>query len=338
MDIKNTKQMVLPFEFEGKNIGQYARQHWNITFGRQKKVGVMAKKIMAAVLSQINKGDTEFKTNYVFHISDFVIEGQDESSIYKEAKKAFNELTDLKWLFEDIKTKQFVPRHLINTSDVNLGYKNGVITIALNPILKPYFLELAKYTSYELKWYMTFASWYSMRLFEILSAYKDTGFWIVPIDEYRLIMDCEKKYIGNNSALISKTVSEAMIELEKTKMAFTVEEITDKNSKTKGRKSITHLKFSLKEVQLKKIPDIEIPSKTKDVVERLKKRFEVSEANIVRYLKIIGLKETRKLLSSWELKEASGDPIRNKLHYCNKVFIQMGKTAEKDKDIKISNI
>jgi plasmid replication initiation protein len=327
MDIKKNTQMALPFDFENKTIGKFARQHWNITFGKQKKVGVMTKKLMAAVLSQINIKDKEFKLHYVFHITEFVVPGQNETTVYKDIKKSFDELTDLKWFFEDFENKKFVHRHLINTSDAKLGYANGIITIALNPILKPYFLELAKYTTYELKWYMTFSSWYSMRLFEILSAYKDTGFWIISINEYRSIMDCEDKYVGDNSKLIKKTISEPLIELESSSMAFTVEEIKNKEKGEKGRKAITHLKFVLKKVQLTKIPDVEIPLSTQKIIDKLKNRYLVSEVNIVKYLKAIGTKDTRKLLASWDLKEASSDPIRNKLHYCNKSFVDMGKKA-----------
>lgn len=323
---KNNIQLTLPFDFNKKEIGLYARQHWNITFGRQKKVSVMAKKIMAAVLSQININDKEFKPKYQFHVTDFSLKNQDESSLYKEVRKAFIELTTLQWLFEDIETKKFAPRNLLNTSDISSGYDNGIITIVLNPILKPYFLELAQYTTYELKWYMAFSSWYSMRLFEILSAYKDKGFWIVSIEEYRLIMDCENKYKDNNKQLITKTISEPLIELENSKMAFTVEEIKNKKINEKGRKSITHLKFTLKKVQKTKIPEnIEIPLSTQKIIEKLKKRYLVSESNIVKYLNVIGTTDTRKLLASWDLKEASADPIRNKLHYCNKSFVDMGK-------------
>ena len=68
---KNNTQVVIPFDLKGKNINEYARQHWNATFSRQKKVSVLAKKIMSAVISQIKRDDVDFKGYYRMHITDF---------------------------------------------------------------------------------------------------------------------------------------------------------------------------------------------------------------------------------------------------------------------------
>ena len=180
---------------------------------------------------------------------------------------------------------------------------------------------------------MTFSSWYSMRLFEILSANKDTGVWRVDIDKYRILMDCVGKYKGNPVMLIKKTTAEPLLELEKTDMAFTFEEITEKVKGAKGRPPIVALEFRLKKVQSNKIPtDIEIPETTQKIIDKLMKKYQVSEANIKKYLRAITTVETRKLLNSWDIKEASSDPIKNKLFYCNKVFVAMGKKAKGEKE------
>ncbi|WP_134391352.1 replication initiation protein, partial [Flavobacterium psychrophilum] len=287
MGNKNNTQVVIPFDLKGGDINEYARQHWNATFSRQKKVSVLAKKIMSATISQIKRDDTEFKGYYQMHICDFLAKDQEPSSIYSDVKKAFRELITMYWEFEDIENKTFYPRNLLNTSDVRCGYKNGIITIVLNPILKPYFIGLSHYTSYDLKWYMTFSSWYSMRLFELLSANKDTGVWRVDIDKYRVLMDCEKKHKLTKD-LINKTTAEPLLELERTDMAFTFEEITEKVRGAKGRPPIVALEFRLKKIQLKQIPDVKIPENTQKIIDRLQNRYQVSEPNIVKYLKAIG--------------------------------------------------
>ena len=338
MENKNSTQVFIPFDFKEKNIGLYARQSWNTTFGRQQNVGVMPKRIMVAVLSQIKKEDLDFKPFYRFHVSEFALPNQDVRALYKELKTAFIKLTDLKWFFEDLNKEdilksKFAVRHLLNTSDINCGYDNGYLTIVLNPILKPLFIEIAHYTTFDLKWYMTFSSWYSMRLFEILSAYKDTGWWEVSIDEYRAIMDCENKF-SNPYDLIKKTTTTPLLELEKTKMAFTVEPITQKMIGQKGRPPIVSLKFTLKNAQpkIKAIPNdwFKNPDHSK-LLEKMKNRYKLSEANIVKYSNVIGLKSVKELLNSWDIKEASSDPIKNKLHYCNLVFVAMGKKVTEEK-------
>ena len=88
MENKNNTQVALPFDFKGKDIDLYVRQHYQVTFARQKKVSVLAKKVMAGVISKIDIKDKTFKNYYQFHITDFIQKGQDERSFYKEIKKA----------------------------------------------------------------------------------------------------------------------------------------------------------------------------------------------------------------------------------------------------------
>jgi plasmid replication initiation protein len=341
MGDKRSNQAVLPFDFKGKDIDLYVRQHWNVTFSRQKKVGVLAKKIISAVMSQIKKDDAEFKSYYQFHVSNFVNEGQAATKIYTEIRKAFDELTDLKWLFEDLENEKFAFRHILNTSDVRCGYEKGTITVVLNPLLKPLFLSLAHYTIYELKWYMTFSSWYSMRLYELLSAFRDTGVWSVDIDKYRTLMDCDDKYkkkdgVNNDSDMINRTIGEAILELERTDMAFTVETIKDKPKGVAGRKSIVSLVFRLEKVQQKAVPaKWKTQPENVKTFEKMHIKYKLSEVNLMKYFDVIGAKEVVALLKQWDLKEVSGSPIENKLAYCNKVFVAMGKKAIEDKNVKL---
>lgn len=335
---KRSSQMVLPFDFKGKDIDLYVRQHWNATFSRQKKVSVLSKKIMSAVMSQIQIDANDFKSFYQFHVSDFINEGQTGTKIYSAVKESFDELTDLKWLFEDLETEKLAFRHILNTSDARCGYEKGTITVVLNPLLKPLFIALSHYTTYELRWYMTFKSWYSMRLYELLSAFKDTGYWEIDIDKYRTLMDCDNKYKtkgkNNDSDMIKGTIGEAILELERTDMAFIVETIKDKPKGVAGRKPIVGLVFRLKKIQLKTIPNEWYKNpKALVLLEKMQKRYKLTEANIVKYSGAIGEKNVRALLAAWDLKEASAKPIENKLAYCNKVFVTMGKEAIEDKKI-----
>ena len=125
MQNKNSTQVSLPFDLKGKEVKPYVAQHFNITFARQKNVGIMAKKIMTNVMAQIKRDDKDFKSFYQLHITDLVDNDAHLPSVYKEAKKAFDQLTDLKWLIEDLENKRFAFRHLLNTSDAKCGYKDG---------------------------------------------------------------------------------------------------------------------------------------------------------------------------------------------------------------------
>lgn len=74
-------------------------------------MSVLAKKVMAGVISKIDIKDKTFKNYYQFHITDFIQEGQDERSFYKEIKKAFKELADMSAFIEDYDRSKFAVRH-----------------------------------------------------------------------------------------------------------------------------------------------------------------------------------------------------------------------------------
>ena len=321
-DKREVAQMTLPLIYTERDVKAYAKQHWNATFARQRKVSVYAKRIMANVLAMIKEDDSSLRPYYQMHISS-VISNADVDA-YTKIKAAFIELSQLHWLLEDLEKKRFEVRHLLNTSDINCRYEDGYITIVLNPILKPYFIELAHYTIYELKHYMHFSSWYSLRMFELLSAFKDTGVWWVAIDEFRLLMDCEKKY-PNQHDMLKKTLTEPLQELEATDLAFTYEPVFDMYSHSRGRKPVIALEFQLKKARPKNIPKewFEFSDEHKKVLLRLR-TWQVTDANIVRYAKAIGLERANKLLYEWQLK---GKEIQDKAKYCNAVWVRVGKAA-----------
>jgi plasmid replication initiation protein len=261
--------------------------------------------------------------------------GTDIKSAYKEVKKAFEELTQQAWYFEDLKNHRFVPRHILDTTKVQevdgfeCCYDKGLITVVINPALKPYFLQLAHYTTYEIKHYMTFKSWYSMRLFELLAAYKDTGIWIVTIAEFRELMDCKEKY-PQVADMLNRILTEPLEELEKTQYAFSYLPLYEGQKRGAGRKAIVALQFNLKKVEPQSIPQewYEFSDEHKRVLLELK-QFKVTEKNIIRYAKPIGLPGAKKLLKEWKEKDRSNDRIDHKEKYCNAVWVRVGKEALK---------
>ena len=321
-DKREIAQMTLPLIFDERDVKRYAKQHWNVTFARQRKVSVYAKRIMANVLAMIKDDDSDLRPYYQMHISDVV--PTTDSDFHAKVKKAFDELTDLKWLIEDISTKYFAFRHLLNTSDVNCAYKDGTISIVLNPLLKPYFIELAHYSIYELKHYMHFSSWYSLRMFELLSAFRDTGIWWVSIDEFRQLMDCEKKYPLTKD-LLKYTLTEPLQELESTDLAFTYDPVFDMYAHGRGRKPVIALEFCLKKAKPKNVPKewFEFSDEHKNVLLRLR-TWHVTDSNIIRYAKAIGMERANKLLYEWQLK---GKEIQDRTKYCNAVWVRVGKAA-----------
>jgi len=330
---RNKEQLSLPLLIPKQELRSVIKQHWNVTFARQNKISVYAKRIMSLVLAQIHDNDLTLKPFYQIHISEIVSNAKvDRNTAYKEVKKALSELMDQKWEFEDINGSKYTPRHIVDTTKMlendgfEYGYDSGVLTVVLNPALKPFFIELGHYTSYGLTEYMKFKSWYSMRLYELLSAYKDTGKWFVSIDEYRSLMDCNDKYPLAKD-LIAKTLKEPLEELEGTKMDFSYFLHCGKGE-GRGRPKIVGLEFILTKKALKNIPSEWLENKiTGPLIKILLEKYKISKENIITYCPALGNKQIGELIRSWDMKELSGDRINDKLRYCNKVFVKLGKEA-----------
>lgn len=326
-DKRKKPEILLPVIYNTEEIKAYAKQHWNFTFAKQKRISVYAKRIMANVLAMIHE-EHDLRTYYEMKAVDIVVDDQDSSSIYKKVRIAIDELMKQIWTMENPQDKKFRAYHLLNSTEHNVFYENGVIRVALNPALKPFFIELSHYTTYELKWYMSLQSWYSMRMFEILSAFKDTGIWIVNVEEYRKLMDCEKKYPNVND-LIKYTLTEPLEELEKTEVAFSYTPVFDNNHKGRGRKPIIALEFKLKKVIPKKIPTgwYQYSDEHKKLLEGLLK-YGISETHITKYAPLIGMESIKEIMKVF-YKAQTNSEIKDKKAYYNKIWLNKGKEAEK---------
>lgn len=324
-------QLSLPFYDKPEtspNFKEHVKQHWNITFAKQPRMSVVAKRIFAMVLAQISENEMKLKPYFELHITDVITEKMDRDSAYKEVKKAFKDMMDLKWLIEDIDKRQFTYRHLLDSTKPKFGYQDGMIMIALNPMLEPYFIELAHYTRYQLDNYMKFESWYSMRLWEILSAFRDKGWWYVPIEEYRKLMDCEKKYSFTKD-LIKYTLAEPLSDFKGTQFEFEVDQIKADHRGARGPRPVVALEFRFK-TEMKTIPPswYKTSRKHEFVLRELVQKYKVEEINIIKYGRFLGLEGLAQLRYQFEIKQLSSNKINDQAKYCNKVLIQAGEKAK----------
>jgi plasmid replication initiation protein len=345
---KRSTQLTIPlgltYEPQHKEV---IKQHWNVTFARQGRMSVAAKRIMARVIDQIRDDDFKLRPYYQFRIVDIITEaGITKETAYKEVQGALNELTDAKWEFESLDGSEWYVRHLLDTTkEKTVGYKDGIITVLLNPQLEPYFIQIAHYSKYQLSNYMSLKSWYSMRFFEILSAFKDTGVWCPTVEQYRQLMDCwhekdkrskiKRDKDGNpkmkyplTKDLIARTITEPLEELAGTNLAFAYEPVYETDRLTRGRKKITGFKFTLQRKQDGKIPEYWLQNTVVAKVVANLRAWKVTDRNIALYLEDIGTEAANKLVYDWQLKENTDDRINDRVKYCNAVFVRMGKAAQ----------
>ncbi len=326
---------------------QIVKQHWNMTFARQKKISPLGKRIMARVIDQIRDDDYELRPHYQFRVHDLA-RGTDlaEQTLFNHVKGALRELADITWEFENADGREWHIRHLLDTTkEQAVGYKDGIVTVLLNPQLEPYFIEIAHYTKYQLANYMNLKSWYSMRFFEILSAFRDVGTWSPTIEQYRQLMDCwqQKDRWGNvrkdrkgnplmkypNAAdLMKKTISEAHHELSGTNLAFDYEPVYEQGSGRRGRPKIIALRFTLCRRLETVIPERWLENSIVARVIDSLRSWKVTDRNIALYLEDIGTAPASRLVYGWQLKETSEKRMDDRAKYCNAVFVKIGQAAQ----------
>ena len=342
---KRSTQIPLPLTMKDKQSIEI-RQHWELTFARQPKIGVVAKRMFALVLAQIDRdNNNELRPYYEMHASD-VVKDSKGGSAYKQCTKAFKDLASINWMIQDLDRRKATPRTLLDTTKTEeddgfvTGYDDGRIIISVNKALKPYFVELSHYS----KFYLTtldFTSWYSFRFWEILSAFKDTGYWKIGVSEYKKWMDCEEKYTKPDgtekiSELLKKTADKALEELGKTDLAFKVEKVTEQDHTGKGRKRITHFLFTLNNYPLKSTERLNKWVESSNAgdgdlaraVERGRGKWKISDANLVKALPVLK-KDIWKVYQQFINKQNSDDRMNDVAKFCNKVII-----AETEKRLK----
>jgi hypothetical protein len=296
-------------------------------------------------MEQIREDDYRLRDFYQLHIS-AILEGTDveATTAYAKIKGTLYELADVKWEFESIDNEEWYFQHLLDTTKKQrVGYKEGIITILLNPQLAPYLIKAAHYSRFPLHGYLNLKSWYSMRFFEMLAAWQDKGYWEVSIDDYRQYMDCWhevdkrgqviKDKLGKpimsyptTSLLIANTIKGPLKELAGTDFEFTFIRIYETGRPTRGRKQVIQFRFELKKNKpLTVIPDDWLQNcATSDIIRRLRD-WQVMDGNITRYAPILQREGTLALLEAWDRKNRSRRPITNKIDYCNAAFIRTGK-------------
>lgn len=355
---KQQQQLTLPlFENDDISYKDKVRQSWSFTFSKQFITSVYSKRVISLAIGQIKDKD---KINEVYHIRAADLIRQTDLSrqaIYRHMKDVIYELSNICFYFDSESSDTIIPRHLLDTTRYEnpVEYRNGILTIAFNPALHNLITELSHYSQYELDAYLKFSSWYSMRIWELLSAYKDTGWWRVEIDQYRDLMGCgptlndkgkpvnkngkaQMKY-PQNGDLVKHTTKEPLEELKDTELEFKVTPLFEKKT-SNGRPSISHLLFELvnkpisikDQIKLLHEKDVDFAK----VYETLKK-WSITDENIAKYASAIGKQRIYQLNYAWMQRNMPGAklPIINKEKFCNKVFIEEGEKALNSENIDL---
>lgn len=158
-----TKQLTLPGELVKKS-NEFVRS-------RLKLDSATAGKIFTSIIACIRPEDKDFK-DYHIPASALFQPGDKGGRSYSLIRKALKTITS--YVVEMDLSEGIEPDYVMYPLFAKALYKNGIITAQVHPDLKPHFINLARFTQYNLLDYLVLSSTYSQRLFEILNSYEKT--------------------------------------------------------------------------------------------------------------------------------------------------------------------
>lgn len=239
------------------------------------RLGELEQKIISVMISEIQPIDKDFK-DYKFEITEFMdLLGIKDKGTYE----------DIKEIVKGLMTKVLCPENATKTEIFHWisYYKHekgsGQITIRIAPELKPYLLELKKFTAYQLKNILPMNSKYAIRIYEIIKSnqYKRKKIFTIDVDRIKEILDIQEEYSKYND-FKRKVILTAQKEINtKSDILFEFEEI-------KRGKKVNSIKFIIhSKQQINEINETAMTSTNEDTdAEAIKKIIEIMD-NLITY-------------------------------------------------------
>jgi len=240
-----------------------ATMHNNFIEARY-RLTVEEQRILLALISLIKPEDEDFKDYKISVKAISELIGTKHKNMYKVLDKAtdrlMHRLIKVELINEEGKRK-FKKFHFISYAEYEDG--KGYLIIRIDKAFKPYLLKLKeKFTKIPLKYLFTFRSTYSIRLYELLKQYENTGFRIDELSELREMLGVEPNEYKRFEAFERKVLKVAVKEINKKADI----EVSYKKKKT-GRK-ITHIEFYIKQKGLNREIDASLTKISSDALEK----------------------------------------------------------------------
>ena len=264
----------------------------------------LQKKILMMLISKIHPEDNDFKP-YRIRARDFMeIAELKSTQIYGKLKKATEGL--LGKVFHIRKPTGLLQITILSSAEYFEG--RGVMELCFDPKLKPYLLQLKEqFTIMPLRQVMSLRSVYSMRIYEMLSQFKSTGYYITKVEDLKIKMNLEGKYRSYN-LFKRNVILQAQKELETTDMAFTFEEIKE------GRR-IDRIRFTIKPKEV-----VNLTQDHEALHQKLVKELGLTENQAKKIIMNISLKNIHKTIYDIKAAHRSGRIQTNISAYAVGVF------------------
>ncbi len=297
---------------------QRIRQHNAITEARY-DMSSLEKNIFYMLLSQLRREDPRERVYSISVKSLSAIQGKaiEHIQFKKAAKKLLEQVMSAR-----LGTGKFKEVSLFSSSEYIRG--KGTIEIELSEDIRDFLFHINKsFTEFELREALLLKSKYAKRMYEMLCQYKDTGLFIISINELKerlLLIDpqTKKDKYPKYGLLRAKVLDIVQREInEKTSINFEYTEV-------KTGKRFSHLNFRIRgnfesnvmphaiNHELTSVPE-------ESLYEKLTKKYKLSPWQARVIIKSVPLQEINKTVYDIQL-EVISNKVRNLGGYTAKVF------------------
>lgn len=227
------------------------------------RLGTLEQKLFAALISEIQPNDEDFK-DYYLKVSDISeLLGNKSNTIYERLKEASDNLMNKTIKLENTNEKgkrSFIITRLISSAQYQEG--DGAIIIRFDPVLKPYLVAIngkeTPFTKYLISNILKLDNSYSIRLYEILKQCEKMKNREIKTDELKEMLGVDSPSYNIFSEFERKVLKVAKSEInEKT-------DIWVDYKKIKEGRSITKIKFSIETKMTKELLEQEQGKKIVD--------------------------------------------------------------------------
>lgn len=168
-------------------VGQSNELVRNIIYN---KLDINDLKVFKAIVSKINYRDSLFSDFYQVNYNELDIVGVSRRNRYDIVTKCLEKLSST---FVTIKNKNDDTIRLGLITNKFIFPKNTtIVTMSIHKELEPYLLDLKdKYTKYGLEYISTFKNVYTLKLYELLRSFMESGKYEATIDNLRKSLEIE---------------------------------------------------------------------------------------------------------------------------------------------------
>lgn len=201
------------------------------------KLSLIEKRLVLFSITKMQQENPE--RTIKFHVKDFldVFRGKSSTIVYAQLKEAIDKLAD-RWVYTEHPT--FI-RKFRWVSSVDYDKTKAYISVSFTPEIMPYLSkEHTPFLAYAISDTATFKSVHSIRLYEMICKYRDSGWYQVSLEKLKYTLQLQNEYPlykEFNRRVIQKSVDEIN---KKSPLLVTVEPIKE------GR-TVTALKFHIAE-------------------------------------------------------------------------------------------